>query len=480
MKSAVIFFAFCCISATGCAQDWAPFVKGDVSYYKQELETSLRVESFKPDQLSLLGNENILYFNRKNELDPDCYNVLLKEISNWDWLLNPEKIDSLVFRNDSMLFFSNLSGETDTVIFKPYVKPGESWITNGVTIECSGFGIKEFIGISDSVKYFICSGNDFDTKEFILSKSHGFIKFPPLSEFLLDHTGRDFSPDFELLGYQDDLGSDGYNPPGFSDYFHLQPGDKLYWSIEYWDYFTEPIYVKTYAVDSILSAMITGDAVSYELNTRYYKENGQLDRTTTRSNEFTYSEEGRMLESPTSWFVLRYTDYQPFDVYYLKSLYLEIEGEDTVSISEYVLDGLQFDTTSCSPDIIMDYGHTKKYSTRVGISSVESFTEGGSLTQIMGSVVNGVSHGTTYIPVGTTLIPTPSLKIYPNPFTDIIQIETDGPVPAKIEIHDIQGRIVYSEEFSTRPDLGQLAPGIYILDVIQIDGKRESFKVVKE
>ena len=58
-----------------------------------------------------------------------------------------------------------------------------------------------------------------------------------------------------------------------------------------------------------------------------------------------------------------------------------------------------------------------------------------------------------------------SLKVYPNPFTDHLRIESPSPVQL-IEIADLQGRIVYSETHLLEEiNLPQLRSGLYILKI---------------
>ena len=58
-----------------------------------------------------------------------------------------------------------------------------------------------------------------------------------------------------------------------------------------------------------------------------------------------------------------------------------------------------------------------------------------------------------------------SCKVYPNPFTDNLRIESLLPIQS-IEITDLQGRIVYSEAFSqSEINLNHLSSGFYILKV---------------
>ena len=80
--------------------------------------------------------------------------------------------------------------------------------------------------------------------------------------------------------------------------------------------------------------------------------------------------------------------------------------------------------------------------------------------------------------------PVAKLKVYPNPSSEFITIETDGLLPAKLIVRDIHGKVVIEQTLSlvqtTIREKWQVLPaGIYSLEV-QHKQQRGMFKVVKE
>lgn len=80
------------------------------------------------------------------------------------------------------------------------------------------------------------------------------------------------------------------------------------------------------------------------------------------------------------------------------------------------------------------------------------------------------------------LNPTSLLRVYPNPFHDLLNIEFGNPGFNKknFVIENNSGEIVYRSEITTskeRPDLGFLPAGIYFL---RLERSRQVLKIVKE
>jgi len=75
----------------------------------------------------------------------------------------------------------------------------------------------------------------------------------------------------------------------------------------------------------------------------------------------------------------------------------------------------------------------------------------------------------------------PSSHIYPNPFTDIICIETGNEGKAGIEVYDTGGKLILSRELNSgieKLDLSKFPDGVYIMKVVT--GKRtDMLKVIK-
>ncbi len=64
-----------------------------------------------------------------------------------------------------------------------------------------------------------------------------------------------------------------------------------------------------------------------------------------------------------------------------------------------------------------------------------------------------------------------SVKIFPNPVSDFLYIETQLPEkPTHITITDITGRLVYQNVFSNRIDVSNLQEGIYLIIITSKEG----------
>ena len=74
------------------------------------------------------------------------------------------------------------------------------------------------------------------------------------------------------------------------------------------------------------------------------------------------------------------------------------------------------------------------------------------------------------------------LNIYPNPFHDHINIQSDQTLTA-IKVYDVFGKVVYVENslFTTNKILEteDLAPGLYFISVQLADHSISSLKVIK-
>lgn len=72
------------------------------------------------------------------------------------------------------------------------------------------------------------------------------------------------------------------------------------------------------------------------------------------------------------------------------------------------------------------------------------------------------------------------LKIYPNPFSDLITISDIDKVKS-ISVVDVSGRMVKTmENISSEINLSELKTGLYILSVQYKDGTKSSHKIIKK
>ncbi|WP_124980251.1 T9SS type A sorting domain-containing protein [Nonlabens xiamenensis] len=75
-----------------------------------------------------------------------------------------------------------------------------------------------------------------------------------------------------------------------------------------------------------------------------------------------------------------------------------------------------------------------------------------------------------------------SVLIYPNPVKDWLQIEAPTSIQS-LQIRDINGRLIHSQDLSRalmKLDLSTWKPGIYLLTLVNNQGNRLSYKIIKE
>jgi hypothetical protein len=480
MKKSVLFLLSLLTGQFGFTQDWQLFIKNQVSYYQQYIDNSIKVESFLFDSSIYNNGIKYLYFNSKSELSDYCYSNLRQEINKLDWLKNPNKIDSLIIINDSVLFVSDYYSEMDTFIFKPFSNVGDSWITNGITLKCTEKKIAEIVGIQDSIKVFECNSSPYDTIIIVLSKSFGLIKFLPFKDFLYHSGNTAFSPYFELIGLKKENISKGYVQPDFNEYFHLNVGDVLFWR----DY-SDPDDIRipestTYHVDSITFVYISKDSVYYEYKITDYDERGAISYIGNYSSFYLRMDEGKIFRNSTSWFGLKYDRFQSNEVFILNELDLKIEGGDTITYIYYQLPGIFIDTTDCQIRFAYDYDLTVGFSTREGKRYQGTFSWGESSTVMIGSIINGVKYGITDIPTGLNGLTTDGIKIYPIPAIDNLTINSPNTKIVKLELYDISGNLILSKSYTEKLNLREVNSGIYILRLVDKNNILHHFEIIKQ
>jgi hypothetical protein len=75
----------------------------------------------------------------------------------------------------------------------------------------------------------------------------------------------------------------------------------------------------------------------------------------------------------------------------------------------------------------------------------------------------------------TMQLETTNIQVYPNPFTDKINLSFDKPIE-NIEIYSMEGKLIYKEQLPKNTiDLKHLNTGLYLL----IINKETNFKILK-
>lgn len=450
------------------------------SFYAQTLDNIIKVESFNADSVKINDNQTV-YFNRSIGLSNECFNSLIQEadFTMDDWR-NLNLIDSLIIKGDSVLYISDFHiPEIDTFTFLPQSEVGDSWTTTGnnITITCIEKRKEFILGMEDSVKIFSVSPSPYDTIQFKLSKKYGLIEFLPFKEFIYNNQNNDFEPYLRLIGYEKEGQSNGYTQPKFQNYFHLHQSDKLFWEIySNPDDITEP-ETTIFEVDSVTYSYLSSDSVYYQYQVKKYDEYGNLLYTGNQSSAYTANKQGKILQTPTSWFNVMPPNYYGNDVYFTESLCLSIENNDTISNFGYSVWGVMLDTINCTAWSTADYDRTVRFSTREGLVYTGTFSWGESSKTLIGSIINGNIHGNTNISTGIKLGKDKTILIYPNPVSQNIKIRTNEKIK-KITILDITGKKIF-ETINTEIDLTRQKGGIYFLK-IETENKVLTKKIIIE
>lgn len=475
MRKVTLIFVFLLAAQIGISQDWSPFVLNQNSYYKQQYADYTTVDNFLHDSVYIVNNKEVLCFNseRRPKLEPECYNSQKIKRSLGFYFI-PNYRDSLLKENGIFSYDYVYSKEDNPFVFKPSAKLKESWITNGVTIKCTRVDVLDILGKQDSIKKFVCSGNGYNNVIFILSKSYGFIKFIPLKEFLEKPSSR-FSPYYELIGYEKDGYSMGYTQPKFADYFHLSVGDMVFWQN---DNDRNDSY---YYTDSIITSFISPDSVYYKVQQTVYDRNGSISSVKTWPRYYTKKKEGAIVENSTSWYGFIKSKRQRFDMFYLNSLYIEIEDNDTITYANYSLPGSYIKPDDCYAGNVYDYIYAARFSTKLGIDYEYVYSWGKTSTTVVGSIIDGVKSGITDVPTGINQVKAESYKVYPNPCVNEISIDYGNKVPQHIEIYDALGNLLLKQESAnTKINMSGLEPGIYILKITDSHNNISQVKIIKD
>ncbi|MEN9489511.1 MAG: hypothetical protein RL494_1776 [Bacteroidota bacterium] len=116
--------------------------------------------------------------------------------------------------------------------------------------------------------------------------------------------------------------------------------------------------------------------------------------------------------------------------------------------------------------------------------SLEAFSQPGThrfTLSFLGAVV--IAHLDLFNYVGCTMSTNDFIKdntsVYPNPFTNVLQIKSDTAFK-KLELYDVLGKQIISQVFSNQLDTSNLNQGLYFLKLYTEDGEVVVKKVVKE
>jgi hypothetical protein len=456
------------------------------------VNNQLKANMFVMDSVSYSNPDSILYFYRKQAIKGagNCGLPLIPHALNQ--VNNPDFIDSLTKRNDTVFWHSNYSNLP--FYFLTDAMPGQSWTitsTNSsndydqIVISCTSVQLQTFFGVTDSVKIFNMVPNGSRSNQvpvsnfqMSLSKNYGLLEFVPFYRFMYHPAGQNFYS-LKLIGFENSTSQEGYQQPGFSNYFHLAPGDILLWH-RYVnpDDITMPDY-DVYYLDSITQSVITIDSVVYTFNRTIKDAAGVITQINNDKISIYRNQYEDILCSPPRWLASGINQYSLYgSLWNSEDLLLQIDSinNDTITVFPFSI-GQGFVTTNCTPYFLIDLWNIVEFNSRSGVKKYCNMGFGSDCTELIGYKIDGIQNGG--ITLGLTNLNVNNLiSIYPNPVKDVLVISSERKELGEIKIYNVIGKLLYDKYMpgiSTEINVEKLTVGIYFIEVA---GTR--MKLVKE
>ena len=398
-------------------------------------------------------------------------------------------IDSLIQRNDTLFYYSNLS--TTPFFFLPNAGVGQNWtiysdnINNDydqITITCSDIHVETFFGITDSVKTFTMTPNGTSLNqipvnnfEIKLSKNHGLINFVPFILFLFHPFFVDFTSS-QLIGLDSLETWYGYRQPRFTDYFHLSAGDILLWEHHYIPVTVmDPPWSEFYR-DSITNVISNTDSVVYTYNRTKKDTDNVISQFAGLTETFSKSEFEKIIMAPPNWVGFGNNRYgqslSTNTVLYWSTSFLKLNIDsisgDTITSFTFNSDAPEVDTTTCQINLASDLFYTFSIDTRAGITKYCHSNFDSDCTTLIGSKINGNQIGDITLSVNELyLSKINTLQIYPNPVNDILIISNyQKNKKSDYQIYNNVGQLIKHESLQ-RSEIAvyNLKSGIYFIRI---------------
>lgn len=489
MKKLLLSFLLCSWFI-GFAQDWNPFPLGQKSYFMHNNVTNYYFSSdtlineFCVDSLRDYGSSQTMYFNFTTPNVGNCYSTIISNNYNFNHSIHDnERPDSITVSNNeyTFYFYGYYLEFQNTFVFKPLTQNDSSWIFpytgsgfNQLKITCDSIYFDNFYGtISDSLKLFSVQALNNGTpvsdvinqNKYILSKNYGFKSFK----------------NFPLIGIKTNTLQDGFVPPVFDDYFHLNIGDVLIWQEQFdtQDFINYPSYTK-YFKDSIVGVFNNIDTLSYAI----IRTRQDLTTYNTGSSQYRAIDEIVFSVGTSTFAPILYNPLNPnhIDLDEVSPYYIENGIIHRSKINEFKY--LDTYSSNCEPVFIMDFARWENYNSKYGVYQHGYFgTDGTTNWKIIGSTINGISEGANWMMLITDIkentIRNPSVSIYPNPSpSGNFTLESEQ---AKwLEIMSIDGKTVFTQNINqpkTEIRTG-LPKGLYFAKITFKNNKQTIQKIV--
>lgn len=448
------------------AQDWRPFNFDEVYYYQTDTASYPDV-AFRTDSLQIVGTDTF-----------GCFNTVYRAADDELFDKYTEQFWQRKMRNagDGMYYFTT----PNSLALQAYAQPGDTWtfnLTTGATATLLSADTATIIGSLDSIKTLITS----DGYQIALSKEHGLISFParlsPTSLYcsLTGIGGRDI----------------GTRLPDFADYFDYQVGDIFQYSYYFWFFKWESDYrLIKYTVedvvksDTLITVTVSGVQLISEYSFPSVEETTEYIDTTFYIRPTDHSVATKLpnayadmyLEFPFYWDL---TDDHNYDI--AQNWGVDSLNNQTTS-DAYCVEGFVSDSWFVSQDenqfAVEPYyvmsNYCVNYTSGLGLTHVEHIgVESGGELRLTAYRKNGDTVGvllddTAFI-ASIAEYPKQSLKIFPNPVTDILYCKypTQRASEWAFQIIDVNGRIAQqgnaynSEMLSIQTSM--LPAGVYTL-----------------
>ncbi len=470
MKNWVVLIVFQLVCYSSIAQDWSCFQPNQKSYYQFSDWQGEAIDLIVQDSSILNGSESTLYFKRKieNPGAESCRDEIFQffETANHD----PYFLDSLLISTDTTFNLDN----GYVIYFLPNAQAGQSWsftTFGNITISCDSIVAENIFGLPDSVKYFHTSGAML-AQQIRLSKRFGFLDFVPFYNFASTATIRPY----HLDGVQDSSSQFGFFPPQFFDYLPYHAGDVLKWDFHHdgsasWS----PSFHYTYR-DSITQVVIYPDSLVYSFDRIQVDSGNHISYIAGLERTFSRSHFGNLLDSPPNNIGISGNNggLNSFGLYFTSPYYI---SPDTVQLSDWIernfrWTNMNLDTPCIVQEIIGGVSDYYSFNTHQGMVKEEYDGHGfDRIYTLIGARINGVVYGNPYLTVGIPQMKTAYIQIYPNPCTDVLNLNSPTNEYDQIDVIDLCGRAIISLQCNKGMNLinvRDLPSGVYTFQLIGV------------
>lgn len=465
-------------------QDWALFpYQTDMYYY---LEGSTSLFSCKHDSVSTDGVTTNYYFNTKapEGISQECFDSLINFKVDTFFSEVPYQMQ-FTQKGDSLINYTEYYC-TMPAIFKPWAAVGTSWIVpnnapwstfSEVEITCDSIVLGNFLGVTDSLKYFsvhtetpITGWHTIDMANYVLSKHYGLIRFLPFYYLLKPTSCPDCFKCYDLIGWNGIGSSAGYQGPKWEDWIKLVPGDFL----KYHHNYSNPSGTGFYATTALI------------LNVTHYTDSVVIQYENHLGEIFEYAYHKKALFNAittATWrlFYLPESPYQSELDEYVGQMDRGSPMLDTISYPGYsnyfqeLITTNQQNEINCTIEPLIEHKHVIRWDSYIGVMFEDKLVGDSWFNYgIVGGIINGVSFGNLQpVSIDESFNTENAITIFPNPAYNLIQFQIDANSYTQYFIYDITGKChITNQTVSGKIDISGLPKGTYILNLISDTGSR--------